>query len=514
MSYDQGHRVVASGVTLLALVVVVQAGVGCADGRDSDAARSRTHVATRSGWPARAPGASVCRGVRVPVSTALQAAVNRHPKGTRFCITRGIHRLPTFVVPKDGDTFAGEPGAILSGARILRSFEHRDGHWIADAPLQKNPAAVGRCAPPGGNKCMFANDVFIDDHPLKRVLQLDAVASGRFYDDEATHTIVIGTNPAGHRVEEAVATRAFKGWRTGVDNVTIVGLVIEKFASEAGIGAINGRPSWQAIGNVVRLNHGGGIQDAGVIRNNIIRQNGQVGVLGSYESGQVVAGNDIGFNNYAGFDPGWEAGGAKWVRSAKLVVRRNRVHDNNGPGLWTDGSSLEVLYDRNVVVRNSGAGILHEISYAAVLKQNVIRGNGFAGAGWLDGAGIVVSSSSHVEITHNTVANNHNGIGIIESAREQSVEGMPAHEAQDILVHANSIAMRTGHTGLVQDVGDTSYYTRKGIRFVGNKYSLGCNAKYFTWRDPSGRDAYANLNQAQWLAAGNDTTGHFTTKCP
>jgi hypothetical protein len=74
--------------------------------------------------------------------------------------------------------------------------------------------------------------------------------------------------------------------------------------------------------------------------------------------------------------------------------------------------------------------------------------------------------------------------------------------------------MNGGHTGLVQNVGDTSYYTRKGIRFVGNTYVLGCNATYFTWRDPSGHDAYANLNPAQWVAAGNDTSGRFTTKCP
>jgi hypothetical protein len=506
--------VAASRITVLALAVVVQTGVGCADGGGSNVARMRLHAAAPLAWPPPAPGARTCTGVRVAVSTDLQAAVDRHPSGTRFCIARGVHQLRTYVVPKDGDVFVGEPGAILSGAQVLRSFANRDGRWIAHAALPENPVAAGRCKPPNGSECTFANDVFVDDRPLRRVLQLDAVTAGRFYEDLATHTIALATNPAGHRVEQAVATRAFKGWRTGVDHVTITGLVIEKFANEAGIGAINGRPSWRVIGNVVGLNHGGGIQDAGVIRGNVIRDNGQIGVLGSYERGQLVAGNDIAFNNYAGFDPSWEAGGAKWVRSTKLVVRRNRVHDNDGPGLWTDGSSLDVLYDRNVVQRNSGAGILHEISYASTMKGNVVRGNGFATTGWLDGAGIVVSSSSQVVVAHNTVADNHNGIGIIETARESPVAGLPPHEARDIVVRDNSITMRSGHTGLVQDVGDTSYYTRKRIRFVGNRYSLGCNATYFTWRDRSGRDAYANLNPAEWVAAGNDKTGRFITKCP
>ena len=502
---------VAPLVTTLALIGVALAGAGCNDAGET-AAAPPAHAATRSPSPPRAPGAKACTGIRVSVSTDLQATVDRHPKGTTFCLTRGVHRLRTFVVPKDGDTFAGEPGAILSGARILRSFTYRDGHWIVHAQLPENAIAAGQCKQAGTN-CTLANDVFIDNRPLRRVSLASAVTPGAFYNDEVTHTIEIATNPAGHRVEEAVATRAFKGWHTGVDNVTIVGLVIEKFANEAGIGAINGRPSWKAIGNIVRLNHGGGIQDAGLIRGNIVRENGQIGVLGSYETGQVVAGNDIGFNNYAGFDPSWEAGGAKWIRSRKLVVRRNHVHDNDGPGLWTDGSSRDVLYDHNVVQRNSGPGILHEISYAAVVKQNVVTGNGFGLSGWLDGAGIVVSSSPHVQISNNTVAYNRNGIGIIETAREPALHGLPPHQTREVVVRDNSITMRVGHTGLVQNVGDTSYYTNRGIRFSGNKYSLGCNATYFTWRDPTGLYAYADLSQAQWVAAGNDTTGHFSKNC-
>ena len=502
---------VARLVTALALVGVVLAGAGCTDTSATSAAPVLT--ATRSPSPLRAPRAKACSGIRVSVSTDLQATVNRHPKGTTFCLTRGVHRLRTFVVPKDDDTFAGEPGAILSGARILRSFAYRDGHWIAQAQLPENPVAAGQCKQPVGTTCTLANDVFLDNRPLRRVSLAGAVTPGAFYDDEVTHTIAIATSPAGHRVEEAVATRAFKGWHTGVDNVTIVGLVIEKFANEAGIGAINGRPSWKAIGNIVRLNHGGGIQDAGLIRGNIVRKNGQIGVLGSYDAGQLVAGNDIGFNNYAGFDPTWEAGGAKWVRSTKLVVRRNNIHDNDGPGLWTDGSSSDVLYYHNVVQRNSGPGILHEISYAAVVKQNVVTGNGFGLSGWLDGAGIVVSSSPHVQISHNTVANNRNGIGIIETAREPALHGLPPHRTEKVVVRDNSITMRIGHTGLVQNVDDTSYYTSRGIRFLGNTYSLGCNATYFTWRDPTGLYAYADLSAAQWVAAGNDTKGHFTRNC-
>lgn len=38
-------------------------------------------------------------------------------------------------------------------------------------------------------------------------------------------------------------------------------------------------------------------------------------------------------NNIYGFDPDWEAGGAKIADSDGVVVRGNHVYDNDGPGL-------------------------------------------------------------------------------------------------------------------------------------------------------------------------------------
>jgi hypothetical protein len=41
-------------------------------------------------------------------------AVNAAPEGTTFMPKSGVHRLQT-VTPKNGNTFLGEPGAILDG---------------------------------------------------------------------------------------------------------------------------------------------------------------------------------------------------------------------------------------------------------------------------------------------------------------------------------------------------------------------------------------------------------------
>ena len=56
----------------------------------------------------------------------------------------------------------------------------------------------------------------------------------------------------------------------------------------------------------------------------------------------LVEGNEIDHNNTAGFSAFWEAGGTKWAETRRLVVRGNRAHHNQGPGLWTDGGNFRV----------------------------------------------------------------------------------------------------------------------------------------------------------------------------
>jgi hypothetical protein len=73
--------------------------------------------------------------------------------------------------------------------------------------------------------------------------------------------------------------------------------------------------------------------------------------------------------------------------------------------------------------------------------------------------------------------------------------------------------MAHGRTGLVQNVGDSSYYTTKKNVFARNTYYLGCDKQYFAWRDPSGKEDYAYVTRKQWQSAGNDRLGRFRSIC-
>jgi parallel beta-helix repeat protein len=511
--YRNGVRV-GSSATTAAAFDTLQCGVTYTFGVDAfDVAGNRSQLAetsksTTACDPVPLPS---CAGVVLSPGNDVQAAINANASGTVFCLRAGVYRLPNPLVLKSGVTLQGEPGAVLDGSRdITALLVPSGGLWVATGQTQQQSVS-GYCD--SGTACQYRDDVYLDGAPLRRVLSLSEVGPGRFYFDYAADRIYIGDNPAWHRVEAAVTPLAIKGWGTGVENATIRSLIVQHFAGTG----IQGRSSWKAENNEVRWNHRVGIQDVGTVRNNKIHHNGQIGYVygGPSPSGLsfLLEGNEIVGNNYAGYDGGWEAGGAKFMRMSNLTVRNNSVRDNDGPGLWTDWNNRYILYDGNVVENNSGPGIFHEASYDAVIRNNTVRGNGFANSGWLDGAGILLNASPNVEIYANTVADNNDGIGITQTDRGPAEAGFPPHQTSNLYVHDNTITMRVGHTGLVTNENDTSYYTSRNNRFQNNRYTLGCNSSYFAWQYPAGGSSYAYITPAQWRAAGQDAGASFSSVC-
>jgi parallel beta-helix repeat protein len=280
-----------------------------------------------------------------------------------------------------------------------------------------------------------------------------------------------------------------------VSDVTITGLVIEKYASPAQVGAIDTRhdPSgntngskWLIANNEVRNNHGVGIKSTNGSRvvGNYVHHNGQLG-LGGDGPGMLIENNEISYNNAAGYAYGWEGGGTKWSKSSDLVVRNNYSHHNVGPGLWTDIDNIRTLYEGNRVTDNVGIGIFHEISYEAIIRNNYIEGNGFGHPAWLWGAGIVVAASPDVEIHGNDVINNADGIAGIQQDRSDAPSSYGPQIVANMYVHDNRITMSEGQTGLVQDIGDNSVFSSRNNRFVDNTYTISGNGRFFEWNNGS-----------------------------
>ena len=439
------------------------------------------------------PTASSSSQITVHSGDDIQSLVNGHPPGTSFLITSGTYRLQS-IRPKDGDTFTGQPGATLNGARILGNFKQQSQYWVADVPASPLRSYRGECDKQHP-ACMYPEDLFFDSKPLTRVVSLSLVAPGTWYLDYSGNKAYVGSDPDGHNVEISVARAAFWG---NASNVTINGLAIEKYASIAGKGAINAMAAvegygpigkgWLVESNDIYLNHGLGIRasDGMTIRNNKVHDNGQMGVAGSGNN-ILVQGNEVYGNNYAGYAYDWEAGGIKFAAySTHVTMDNNYVHDNKGPGLHGDIGCDYFVFENNHTARNWSSGIHWEISYHAIIRNNLVENEGYSplGTSFWYGGGILVSNSTDVEVYGNTVKDCVNGIGGTETNRgADSKTGVPFN-LKDLYVHNNTITQQTGFAaGIVKSSRlDNSVFTSWNNRFVDNTYHLGSQAgQFFEW---------------------------------
>jgi len=460
-----------------------------------------------------------CTGVRIGPGDDAQRTIDAHPAGTTYCLTAGTHRVTMPLVPKEGDSLVGEGNSVLSGSVELTGWVGAGGVWSTAGRLPSEPSDSGECAE-SAPLCTAAEDVFLDGRRLTRVDAAGAVGPGTFFADYKAGRIVVGDDPGGRLVEQAVAPSLVSAF---VDDVTVANLVIEQAANVGQVAAIEAREvggerfgsGWTIRSNEVRLNHAVGIGFASdsTVSANVVRDQGQLG-FGAWGSGSAVSDNVITGNGAVGYSFEWEAGGGKAWLTEDMVIEHNLVRDNRGPGLWTDGGNMRTTYAFNEVSDNDGAGIQHEISYDALITGNDIRDNGRVHKGWAWEAGIQIQSSGgvgeRIEVVGNRVTGGPNGITLIEGG--DRAEEWPApfgpHLVRNVWVHDNVVVLeRGGSSGAVEDIEDPTVFTDGGNRFEANTYHLPTlDGEYFAWGG-------TELPWSAWRGSGsgNDLTGRVLT---
>jgi hypothetical protein len=431
-------------------------------------------------------GTSSCptNAVAIAPGALIQEVVDRAGENAVLCLKSGVHRAQA-IRPRSGQRFYGEGHTVLNGSRQLTDFKRQGDYWTAklQLPLRR---PHGECLP-SAPFCNHPEAVFVDEQPLTRVSGRSQLARHTFYIDGADRLLYLADDPTGRTVEMAVAQFAFE---SAAADVSISNLIVEKFANSAQQGAIDGRKGtkWTIENCEVRLNSGAGIGagSGGLVRNCDIHANGQIGIAG-YGRDISIEHNHIWSNNIYGFDGTWEAGGAKIALSDGVRFLGNHVHDNNGPGLWCDINCRNVLYERNLVERNQDIGIFHEISFHAVIRDNVLRHNGIGHRGWFWGADIALAASESVDVIGNriTVASGRCGIVLIDQGRR---DNGTIYKTRNNTVLANEMTFEDGVcAGGVSDTkpGDENFavITEGRNLFDGNTYRTqrpGSGAR-FVW---------------------------------
>jgi len=403
----------------------------------------------------------------------IQGAVDLAGDGAAFCLKNGIHRAQA-VRPRSKQRFYGEGQTVLNGSQLLTGFRRDGQYWMTNSRLQPR-AKHGECLP-RAPLCNQPEALFIDDRPLSKVSSRDALASNTFYIDYTRGEIYLVDDPTDRTVEVTVAPFAFE---SAAADVLISNVTVEKYASAAQKGAIHAREGvrWTVDNCEVRFNSGAGISvgTGSRVRNCDVHDNGQIGIEGN-GSDIRIEDSHIWSNNIYGFDATWQAGGIKIAQSDRVTFLGNHVHDNDGPGLWCDIDCRDVLYEGNLVENNRDVGIFHEISFKALIRNNMVRRNGLGDRGWFWGADIVLSGSEGVEVTGNTltVAHGRCGIMLIDQGRRDNGK---KYRTLNNAVHDNEMTFEgAACAGGVSDAkpGDENFsvITDGNNRFEANTYRV------------------------------------------
>lgn len=499
--------VAAAGVAVLVLS-------GCSDTggapEPSNAAPATVTVTVPTAPPAAAaavlgptgPGtAKPCRGTAIPVGADPQPIIDSAPEGTTFCFAKGVHRIPRAIRPRTGDTLAGGPGVVLSGAVRLTGWKHTANVWVVRDVLPAPYPLNGQCEDNKTKPCQLGEQLFADGKHLTRVMSLSQLRPGTFYGDYRNNAVYVADDPTGRVLEMSRTQTAID--KSAAD-VTVTGLTIERFASRPQAGALQVGPGWKVIANEVRRNHAVGIMviegDRAELSRNTVADNGQLGI-GQYKSAGVrITANLITRNNTDGFwIADWESGGIKSTRSSG-EVSGNDIVANRGIGMWSDIAEYDRRITGNRIRDNAADGIRYEISYAGVIDQNVVERNGFgtgrgSGGSLWDGGGINVNTSSDVQVRGNLIRDNRNALSIQSRTRGDGPRG--TYVLRNVLVEGNLVVM-TDATSTLGVVENKRSPAKPGaITFRRNNYQLAGAQDRFAYAGKS-------LTWPEWQQTGFD----------
>lgn len=382
----------------------------------------------------------------------LLSLAREFPEGTTFQLTAGLHLLHDDIQPKTGQSFIGEPGAVIDGRNITRqAFTNRA--RVTDVTIQNIEL---RNFAPGIHHGVIDFD------------QYQVVREGAALWETVTYA-----EPANWLLKDL--------WIHHNDGDGV----------EVGSGGrlVNVRVTdnqWLGIGG-----HG---QD-------IVIDGGEV-------ARNSLAATDGGQQNH-------HAGGMKLTRAMDLTISHVHVHNNLGPGIWLDLEVRDSIVSANLVEDNSSRGIFVEISHGVDVVGNVVRRSGTNDPTpqWVWPGGIVSSTSTDVLIADNHVEGALGGISLIDqrSRRESSMANVPPgyrdgrpFAGEHHVVRGNVVCSGPSDTGMGSDGTSSALYdtaTWEGNRYFSTSFRV----------EDGGRRTFD-----AWRAAGYDTdaAAEVLSGCP
>jgi hypothetical protein len=467
---------------------------------------------------------SSCTGVTVLPTQDLSAVMAANPAGTTYCLQGGTHRetVQGGINPETGDKLIGVgQNVVVDGAKVLSGWAASGSDWVATGFLPSGPPGSQTCEA-GFPACYWPQDIFRDGVWLTTVNARASLAPGKAFLDYPNNKVYVRDDPNAHLMEQSWATRLFGG---SGQNVQIKNLAYQHAASPPNGGAVDPAGTGWVLDHVdARWNHGYGTGPGQVaygqtlamtITASHVHHNGQDGT-GADGVGNLVQGNEVNNNSYAGYDDNWDAGN-KFGHARNLQVLGNYYHDERGPAIWCDINCETVTISGNYV-KNALNGIMYEISCGASIHDNVVVGSTNAEAG----ASIFISNSKDAEVYNNQIYGGPRAIWAWHVDRPEATQpGCPVHEIRNLNVHDNQMDLNPAgpvwgaKVGLWTDQMTNAFYTSMNNRFTNNTYhDTTPGSDDWNWH-VTGTNGYADTNPFNvWQGYGNDTTGSVVNDNP
>ena len=186
----------------------------------------------------------------------VQAAVNASPAGSTFIFTPGVYRGVELTSLKDGNTFSGQPGAILNGSIVVTARAQVGTLWQSSGQPEIN-SQYGPCQV-GFPGCAYPQDLYLNDAMLTHVTSPANLTTGTWDSDYVNDMVWMADDPTGQTVELSVTPQAFVA---DANNIMIQNLTIEKYASFQQQGAVDVHGNgWIVSNDEIRLNHAEGVR--------------------------------------------------------------------------------------------------------------------------------------------------------------------------------------------------------------------------------------------------------------
>ncbi|MGC3953814.1 MAG: right-handed parallel beta-helix repeat-containing protein [Propionicimonas sp.] len=367
-------------------------------------------------------------GTQAAPYRTIAKAIAKAPSGATIVVRKGVYHesvkvygktltiqnYPKEAVWLDGTTpvtgWAAD-GKLWRKTGWTTRFDHSP-TFTQGAP--DNTAEFWRFVNPDYPMASHPDQVFINGTAQQQVKSKSLVGPGKFYLDESSSTLYLGSDPTGKTVE---ASTIIKALALQGKNSVLRGIGVRRFSpSVFHMGSITIEEPGVRLENVVvedSATTGISVQDPDVKLTRVtVQRSGMLGIHARYADRVVFDRVLSTKNNVERFNVAPTAGGAKIGKSRGITVVNSSFSGNYAHGFWEDLSCYDSVIRQSTFNDNQGDGLFLEISAKAIVGDNLFAGN--------DEFGIKVNNTTNVEIWNNTFAGNGRPLNIVQDARRNT----------------------------------------------------------------------------------------------